>query len=77
MTALLLSAADVAERLGISEDRVKRRTKAEGWPCVRFSAKTIRYREEHVEAIIAMHEQAAKPVAGLAGQTQRSRRRAS
>lgn len=80
MTAELLTAADVADRLGISEEQVQRRTRNEVWPCVRFSRKTIRYRPEHVEAIIAMHEQQPGPLAtsrGIPGQTVRSRRRSA
>lgn len=75
----LLTAEQVGVRLGgLAEEMVKRRTKSEGWPCVRFSAKTIRYRPEHVEQIIAMHEDTDSAGAvGLPGQTTRSRRRAS
>lgn len=73
----LLDAAQLAEQLGISEEQAKRRTASENWPCVRFSRKTIRYRPEHVEQIIAMHEVEAKPTPGLVGQTTRSRRRSS
>ena len=76
MTALL-SAADVAERLGVSENLVKRMTAAEDWPCVRLSKRTIRYRAEHVDQIVAMHESKSRPVAASSGQTARSRRRAS
>jgi hypothetical protein len=78
MTAELLTSEDVANLLGIAEEQVKRRTKAEGWPCVRFSRKLIRYRAEHVEQIIAMHEDTDHAVAvGLPGQTVRSRRRSA
>lgn len=73
----LLTAADVAERLGVTENLVKRQTVAEGWPCVRFSKRTIRYRAEHVDQIVAMHESKTQPVAASTGQTARSRRRAS
>ena len=73
----LLDAQGVADKLGISVDQVKRRTKAEGWPCVRFSAKSIRYRQEHIEQIIAMYEATAKQAAPSSGLTTRSRRRAS
>lgn len=78
MSTELLTAVQVAEALGIAEEQVKRRTKTEGWPCVRFSRKLIRYRPEHVEQIIALHEDAdsTAPV-GLPGQTTRSRRRVS
>lgn len=78
MTAELLTAEQVAEALGIHVDQVKRRTKTESWPCVRFSSKTIRYRAEHVEQIVAMHEDAdnVAPI-GLPGQTTRSRRRSA
>jgi hypothetical protein len=73
----LLDAEGVADALGIPLEQVKRRTKSEDWPCVRFSAKTIRYRPEHVEQIIAMHEVEPQPPAANLGQTPRSRRRAS
>lgn len=72
----LLTAADVAEVLGISENQVKRRTAADSWPCVRFSARTIRYRAEHVDQIVAMNERKMRPIAASTGQTTRSRRRA-
>lgn len=77
MTADLMTAKDVADKLGISENQVKRRTAEERWPCVRFSARTIRYRVEHVEQIIAMHETAADTKAFKTGQTARSRRRSA
>lgn len=75
MSATLLAARDVAERLGITEEQVKRRTSAEKWPCVRFSKRTIRYREEHVEQIIALHETRLDIAAARSGQTTRSRAR--
>lgn len=74
----LMTAEDVAALLHISEDQVKRRTKADKWPHVKFGNKTIRYRAEHVELIVAQYEQtAADRKGGLAGQTAASRRRAS
>lgn len=76
MNAELMTAEQVAERLGISVNQVKRRTVAENWPSVRFSARTIRYRAEHVEQIIAMHESIADIKGFRTGQTARSRRRA-
>lgn len=79
MTVELLTAEQVAEQLQITVDQVKRRTTADNWPCVRLSSKTIRYRPEHVEFIIALYDQAGKvaPVKGLAGQTAASRRRSA
>lgn len=77
MTAELLTADDVAEVLNISAELVRRRTNAEGWPCVRFSRKTIRYRPEHLEAIIGLHEvEADQPTRpGMPTLTARSRAR--
>lgn len=71
----LLTAEQVAERLGITVDQVKRRTLADRWPCVRFSSRTIRYREEHAEQIIAMYEAVSEPAApsDIFGQTSRSK----
>lgn len=77
MTALL-TAAEVAERLSITEDQVKRRTVRDSWPCVRFSGKTIRYREDQVDAIVARYTKTApEPVSVTTGQTARSRRRSA
>ena len=76
MSSELLTAEQVAGQLGLSVNVFKRRAAAEDWPCVRFSARTIRYRAEHVEAIIALHE--TTPTTGAAfGQTARSRRRSA
>lgn len=79
MTADLLTAADLAEILKVSEELVKRRTKADKWPCVKLSSKTIRYRPEHVELIVALYDHVEKvaPIKGLAGQTAASKARAS
>ena len=79
MTSDLLTAADLAEILKISVDQVKRRTVADKWPCVKLSSKTIRYRAEHVDLIVAKYDQAEKvaPIKGLAGQTAASKARAS
>lgn len=78
MTDELLTAKEVAALLHISEDQVKRRTKSDKWPHVKFSGKTIRYRSEHVEWIVAQYEQTnADRKGGLSGQTAASRRRAS
>lgn len=73
----LLSAADLAERLGISEELAKRKTTEQDWPCVRFSARTIRYREEHVEQIVARYERAGSTLSAVpdSGQTERSKQR--
>lgn len=78
MTAELLNAAEVAEYLGISAEQVQKRTRTEGWPCIKFSRKTIRYRPDHIEAIIAMHERQGTPLSpGVPGQTERSRQRSA
>lgn len=75
--SVLLTAAELGEMLRIPASQVKKRTLADQWPCVRFSGKTIRYRPEHVEAILAMYESVAKPAAAATGQTRASRQRAS
>ena len=79
MTNELMTAKDLAKVLHITESQVKRQTKSDSWPHVRFGGKTIRYRAEHVDAIVALYDQAGKvtPVKGLAGQTAASKRRAS
>ncbi|GAA3535991.1 hypothetical protein GCM10022234_35930 [Aeromicrobium panaciterrae] len=78
MTSPLMTALQVAEILAISEDQVKRRTKADEWPCVKLSTHTIRYRPEDVEAIIGRYAVAGEaPRAGISGQTARSRARNS
>lgn len=78
MTDELLTADDLAKVLHISADQVRRKTKADQWPHVRFSGKTIRYKADHVAAIVAQYEQThSDRKAGLAGQTAASRRRAS
>lgn len=70
----LLTAAQAAERLGISEDQMKRRSAKENWPSVRFSSRTIRYSEAHIEQIIAAHEgKVALVNADDFGQTDRSK----
>jgi hypothetical protein len=70
-----LTAADVAEELGIPEWQVKKLTVANGWPHLRYSRKTVRYTPEHIEQIKAIQETkpATPPVVGIAGQTSRSR----
>jgi hypothetical protein len=77
MTDELLTAEDLAERLHISVDLVRRRTKADKWPHVRFGGKTIRYRNEHVDAIVALYDNAGTPVRSVGGQTAGSRRRSA
>jgi hypothetical protein len=77
----LLTAADLAEHLGIAETQVLRRSRVDNWPHVRIGHKTIRYRPEHVEQIVALYERRSdgseKPQEGLPGQTARSKARAS
>lgn len=75
----LLSVSDVAELLRITEDQVRRRTRRDGWPHVRFSGKTIRYRHEHIATILDLYEASpdATPRPPLGGQTARSRRRSA
>ena len=79
MTSELLTVADVAEKLKISEELAKRLSKADNWPRVKISSKTIRYRPQHVELIVALydHVEKAAPIKGLAGQTAASRRRSA
>lgn len=56
---VLLTPSEVGEELGISESLVKRLTREQEWPHIRFSRETIRFRREHIEQIIAMRERAA------------------
>lgn len=83
----LLSPEDVAKRLRLDEEgpdagarRVLRLTRERGWPCVRFTNKLIRFTHDDVEEIVRRHHgTTSRPATtvGLAGQTARSRRRAS
>lgn len=58
MSQVLLTPAEVGEILNIGEPLVKRLCREQKWPHIRFSSKTIRFRGEHVEQIIAMQERA-------------------
>jgi len=77
---VLLTAADLARKFDMSEAQVVRRSRVDRWPHIRIGHKTIRYRPEHVEQIVALYERdaadAPRPQA-LAGQTARSRARAA
>lgn len=71
-TAELLSPADLAEALGLTEQRVMDLRRHYRWPHVRLG-RTIRFTPEQVEQIIASHsrESEASPV-DLSGRTARS-----
>jgi excisionase family DNA binding protein len=62
MTARLLTARDLAERLGVSTETILRWTRRGELPAVRLPGGAIRYREEELEAWL--DERAAPAVAG-------------
>lgn len=51
----LLTIADLAVELNMPEPLVRDLYRANDWPSVRFSNKTIRFTREHVDQIIALH----------------------
>ena len=73
----LYSAADVGEMMKMSEDKVLELTRIYDWPCLRFNARTIRYRADQIERIVARYERGGEQdgLASVAytGQTARSR----
>lgn len=76
----LLTPAEVAERLRISEALVYELRKRHQWPCVLLGRKTIRFTEEQVEQIVARHATTPKapaPTSAIKGQTTASARRRS
>lgn len=73
--------AQLAERLGSSEEQVLRWRRQYGWPSLKIG-KQIRFTQEHVEQIIAKHSAKPKSVEDSAavvidGQTKRSARRSA
>jgi hypothetical protein len=80
MTALL-TPADLADRLRLTEHQLHELRRKHSWPCVRFSHKAIRFTPEQAEQIVAQHTDTTgpEPVAPVAieGQTKASMRRRS
>jgi hypothetical protein len=82
MTAPLVTDAELAERFGITLDRLHELRRRHGWPVVRLGRFGFRFTEEQVAQILAMQtEVTSKPATqqvSIAGQTGRSasRRRA-
>ncbi len=83
MTDNLLTPAQVGERLNLTAEQVLRLRRLNGWPCIQFNRKAVRFTEDHVAQIIERHvaardietTEADLPV--IAGQTKGSRRRRS
>ena len=59
MSAPLLTDADIAERLGVSVDLVRRRSRAGEFAHVRIG-RAFRYTEADYEAIVATHRREAQ-----------------
>jgi predicted site-specific integrase-resolvase len=79
----LTTDAELAERMGISVEKLHQLRKRHRWPCVRLGRFEYRFTEAQIEQIVAMHTEEPRktpsPSAGLVpGQTPRSiaRRRA-
>lgn len=75
----IYSEADLAEKLNATERRISEWRRIYSWPCVRIG-RTVRFTQVQFEQIIAKHSQdgSTKPAAvELAGQTERSAKRAS
>ena len=83
MTTTLLTTADLAERLRITEQQAMELRRRHEWPCIVFSRKTIRFTEAQADEIVRRHEQAGEvkvdpaPVSLIEGQTAASKRRRS
>ena len=77
----LLTFADLAERMQLTEAQAVALRRKNNWPCVRLGGKTIRFTEEQVDQIIAQHIDATRPAVtsapAIAGQTKGSRSRRS
>lgn len=75
----LTTDTELADLLGITVTNVRDACRTKGWPCVKPKRTVWRFTDEQVAAIVAMQtvRPKASKVAGLAGQTARSARRAS
>lgn len=77
----LLTPADLAARLKLTEAQVLDLRRKHNWPCVQFSRKTIRFSVDQANQIVARHAaeptQPAETVTAIEGQTAASRRRRS
>ena len=75
----LLTPADLAEDLRITETQILELRRRHNWPCVRFGHKTIRFTPEQAELIIAQHVTTPAPapsrLVSVSGQTKRSQSR--
>jgi uncharacterized protein YjcR len=66
--------ADLAELFGVEERQILEWRRQKSWPSLKFG-KTIRFTDDHVAQIVAMHSQKTKATAAATGQTARSSRR--
>lgn len=75
----LTTDAELADLLGITVTNVRDACRTKGWPCVKPKRTVWRFTDEQVAAIVSMQtvRPKASKVAGLAGQTPRSAKRAS
>jgi excisionase family DNA binding protein len=71
-----LTEAELADRLGETEDKVSEWRRRYGWPHLKFG-RQVRFTEEDVRAIVAIHHVEAAKQAGLPGQTALSAARSS
>lgn len=77
MTDVLLTPADLGERVKIPADRVVRLCRERAWPFVKFG-RTVRFTEEQAAQIVAMQTVLPKPKAATSkGQTAKSASRAT
>lgn len=79
----LTTDAELAERMGISVEKLHQLRKRHRWPCVRLGRFEYRFTEGQIEQIVAMHTEEPRktppqPAGLVPGQTPRSiaRRRA-
>lgn len=78
MSEALLTPADLAEQLRITERQVLDLRRAHSWPCVRLSRKSIRFTADQADEIVRRHVTEAPAVAAdTSGLTKQSRKRAS
>ena len=73
----LTTAAELAERWGMSEEQFHEKRRRQGWPHVALGRFNIRFTDAQIEQIIAMRTKAPAKTVGtkVDGQTDRSKSR--
>ncbi len=71
-----LTEADLADRLGVTENKVTDWRRQYGWPHIKIG-RQVRFSESDVRAIEAQHHVTAEKSTGLPGQTSLSARRSA